>query len=349
MLESAMAHRSNARTPKASVFFSTHPFLRNPHVAGASLLTLIDDIASVLDDVALMTKVAAKKTAGVLGDDLALNAQQVSGVRAERELPVVWAVAKGSFKNKLILVPAALAISALAPWAVTPLLMLGGAFLCYEGVEKLAHKLTHSKTEEDTQHAEQMQALADPAVDIVAFEKDKIKGAIRTDFILSAEIITITLGTVATETLEKQLAVLAGIAILMTAGVYGLVAGVVKLDDAGLYLSKKNEDKLSGKIARAVGHAILRAAPYLMKGLSIVGTAAMFLVGGGILVHGLPAAGHFLTGLTESAGALPVIGGVSRVAGPMLINALVGILAGAAVLLGITAVRRIFQGTKAGT
>ncbi|MGY8831414.1 MAG: DUF808 domain-containing protein, partial [Pseudomonadales bacterium] len=191
-------------------------------MAGASLLTLLDDIAAVLDDVAVMTKVAAKKTAGVLGDDLALNAQQVSGVRAERELPVVWAVAKGSFKNKLILVPAALLISAFAPWAVTPLLMFGGAFLCYEGFEKLAHKLLHSKADNQAQHQELLQAVADPEVDMLAFEKDKIKGAIRTDFILSAEIIAITLGTVALASFGKQVAVLSGIALLMTVGVYGL-------------------------------------------------------------------------------------------------------------------------------
>ena len=191
-------------------------------MAGTSLLMLIDDIASILDDVAVMTKVAAKKTAGVLGDDLALNAEQVSGVRAERELPVVWAVAKGSFKNKLILVPAALAISAFAPWAVTPLLMVGGAYLCYEGCEKLAHKLMHSAAEDQAHHAEHVGALVDPAIDLVAFEKEKIQGAIRTDFVLSAEIIVITLGTVATAAFTRQVAVLSAIAIVMTIGVYGL-------------------------------------------------------------------------------------------------------------------------------
>ena len=208
-------------------------------MAGASLLALLDDIATILDDVSVMTKVAAKKTTGVLGDDLALNAQQVSGVRAERELPVVWAVAKGSFRNKLILVPAALAISALAPWAITPLLMLGGAFLCFEGFEKLAHKFLHAPDEDAAHHAELSHALADPAVDLVALERDKIKGAIRTDFILSAEIIVITLGTVAAASFGSQVTVLAAIAILMTIGVYGLVAGIVKLDDAGLYLSQQ--------------------------------------------------------------------------------------------------------------
>src|SRR3954453_12248969 len=154
---------------------------------GASLIALIDDIASILDDVALLTKVATKKTAGVLGDDLALNAQQVAGVRAERELPVVWAVAKGSARNKAILVPVALAISGLAPWAVVPLLMFGGAFLCFEGCEKLAHKLFHPDAEK-AEEAALLEKVSDPKVDLVALEKDKIKGAIRTDFILSAEI-----------------------------------------------------------------------------------------------------------------------------------------------------------------
>ncbi|MBN2993408.1 DUF808 domain-containing protein, partial [Pseudomonas cedrina subsp. fulgida] len=208
-------------------------------MAGSSLLVLIDDIAAVLDDVALMTKMAAKKTSGVLGDDLALNAQQVSGVRAEREIPVVWAVAKGSFVNKLILVPTALLISAFIPWAVTPLLMLGGAYLCFEGFEKLAHKFLHSKAEDQAEHAQLAEAVADPATDLVAFEKDKIKGAIRTDFILSAEIIAITLGIVADAQLTQQVIVLSGIAIVMTVGVYGLVAGIVKLDDLGLWLTQK--------------------------------------------------------------------------------------------------------------
>src|SRR5688500_9667204 len=238
-------------------------------MAMSSLLALIDDIATVLDDVAVMTKVAAKKTAGVLGDDLALNAQQVSGVKADRELPVVWSVTKGSFRNKLVLVPAALAISAAAPWAVTPLLMIGGAFLCYEGFEKLAHKLMHAGADDQAHHAELVGALADPAVDIVAFEKDKIKGAIRTDFILSAEIIAITLGTVAEAPFATQVAVLTGIALIMTIGVYGLVAGIVKLDDAGLYLSNiRGDDALRG-MQRATGRAILVAAPYMMKGISI--------------------------------------------------------------------------------
>ena len=219
-------------------------------MAGASLLTLLDDIAAVLDDVSVMTKVAAKKTAGVLGDDLALNAQQVSGVRAERELPVVWAVAKGSTLNKAILVPAALAISALAPWAITPLLMIGGAFLCYEGFEKLAHRFLHSRAEDAAHHAELARAVADQSVDLVAAEKQKIKGAIRTDFILSAEIIVIALGTVAEATFVQQVGVLLGIAVLMTVGVYGLVAGIVKLDDLGLYLNRAAGDGVGARLSR---------------------------------------------------------------------------------------------------
>jgi uncharacterized protein len=252
-------------------------------MAGASLLALIDDIATLLDDVSLMTKVAAKKTAGVLGDDLALNAQQVTGVRAERELPVVWAVAKGSLRNKIILVPAALAISAFAPWAVTPLLMIGGAFLCYEGFEKLAHPLLHSKEEDEIEHEELRQALDNPVVDVAAFEKEKVGGAVRTDFVLSAEIIAITLGTVATASFMQQVIVLSGIALVMTIGVYGIVAGIVKLDDAGLYLSRLRGESGLRRLERSIGMLLLRAAPYLMKSLSVLGTAAMFMVGGGIL------------------------------------------------------------------
>ncbi|MGL5003496.1 MAG: DUF808 domain-containing protein, partial [Casimicrobium sp.] len=249
----------------------------------SSLLALLDDIATIMDDVAVMSKVAAKKTAGVLGDDLALNAQQVSGVNAERELPVVWAVAKGSFVNKLILVPAALLISVVAPWAIIPLLMIGGLFLCYEGFEKVAHKLLHSKADDEKHHAQELAAVANPAVDMVAFEKDKIKGAIRTDFILSAEIVVIALGTMATATFGQKVAALSVIAIGMTIGVYGLVAGIVKLDDLGLHLTKAADSA-----RQAIGRAILWFAPLLMKLLSIVGTAAMFLVGGSIIVHGSP-------------------------------------------------------------
>ena len=306
-------------------------------MAGASLLALLDDIATILDDVSVMTKVAAKKTAGVLGDDLALNAQQVAGVKAERELPVVWAVAKGSLVNKVILVPAALAISALAPWAVTPLLMLGGAFLCFEGFEKLAHKYLH-REEAAAHHAELAQAVADPEIDLVALEKDKIKGAIRTDFILSAEIIVITLGTVAAASFGKQVTVLAGIALVMTVGVYGLVAGIVKLDDAGLYLSQR-----PARWIRALGLRILAAAPVLMKSLSVIGTAAMFLVGGGILVHGLPGAHHAVEAVAGSAAALPGIGGMLGAVTPLLMDGLAGIAAGALVLAGVMIVKRLIR------
>ncbi|KAA6168617.1 DUF808 domain-containing protein [Pseudomonas veronii] len=304
-------------------------------MAGSSLLVLIDDIAAVLDDVALMTKMAAKKTSGVLGDDLALNAQQVSGVRAEREIPVVWAVAKGSFINKLILVPTALLISAFAPWAVTPLLMLGGAYLCFEGFEKLAHKFLHSKAEDQAEHTQLVEAVADPATDLVAFEKDKIKGAIRTDFILSAEIIAITLGTVADAPLMQQVIVLSGIAIVMTIGVYGLVAGIVKLDDLGLWLTQK-----PGQMARSIGGGILRAAPYMMKSLSVIGTAAMFLVGGGILTHGVPVVHHWIEGVSQSTGGLAWLM-------PTLLNAVAGVIAGALVLALVSVVGKIWKALKA--
>lgn len=303
-------------------------------MAGSSLLVLIDDIATVLDDVALMTKMAAKKTAGVLGDDLALNAQQVSGVRAEREIPVVWAVAKGSFVNKLILVPSALAISAFVPWLVTPLLMVGGAYLCFEGFEKLAHKFLHSKEEDEAGHTQLTEAVADPATDLVAFEKDKIKGAIRTDFILSAEIIAITLGTVADASLTQQVVVMSGIAIVMTVGVYGLVAGIVKLDDLGLWLTQK-----PGQMAKKIGGGILSAAPYMMKTLSVVGTAAMFLVGGGILTHGVPVLHHWIEGVGAAAGS-------AGFAVPMLLNGVAGIIAGAVVLAVVSVVGKLWKALK---
>ncbi len=296
-----------------------------------SLLALLDDIATILDDVAVMTKVAAKKTAGVLGDDLALNAEQVSGVKAERELPVVWAVAKGSAVNKLILVPAALAISYFIPWLITPLLMVGGAYLCFEGFEKIAHKFLHSAAD-DTAHGKKiMQAVKNPTIDFVALEKDKIKGAIRTDFVLSAEIIVIALGTVATATFAKQASVVTAIAVVMTVGVYGLVAGIVKLDDLGLYLLQK-----PGKAARGVGHGIMWFAPKLMKTLSIVGTAAMFMVGGGILVHGFPWLAHAIEGWVAHWGWMKAVG-------TTLVDALAGVLAGA-VCVGLwTVAQKLFS------
>jgi predicted DNA repair protein MutK len=310
-------------------------------MAGSSFFALIDDIATLLDDVSLMTKVAAKKTSGVLGDDLALNAQQVTGVKAERELPVVWAVTKGSLVNKAILVPAALAISAFETWLhgrgyniplVTPLMMLGGAFLCFEGVEKLAHKLMHDKDEDSKHHAELVQAMQDEKVDMVAFEKDKIAGAIRTDFILSAEIIVISLGTLVGRTFVEQLLTLVAIALLMTVGVYGLVAGIVKLDDAGLALNRDGRDGGWPRFKRSLGTAILRSAPYLMKFLSIAGTAAMFLVGGGILVHGVAPLHHFIEPYTQGTTGMLV---------SMLFNAVVGILAGIVVLLVVKLVSHL--------
>ena len=295
----------------------------------SSLLALLDDIASILDDVAALTKVATGKTAGVLGDDLALNAQQVTGVAADRELPVVWAVAKGSLRNKAILVPAALLISALAPWAITPLMIIGGLFLCFEGAEKVTHKLLHA-SQADASHREELaRAVVDPTVDLVALEKDKIKGAIRTDFILSAEIIVITLGTVATAALATRVAVLVGIALLMTAGVYGLVAGIVKLDDGALVLSRSGSEA-----ARGLGRAILAATPWLMKGLSVAGTAAMFLVGGGILMHGVPALHHLVDA------ALQAFDGFARTIGSLVLNGLAGFVAGLLVLAALTLIKR---------
>ena len=305
-------------------------------MAASSLLALIDDIATILDDVSVMAKVAATKTTGVLGDDLALNAQQVTGVHADRELPVVWAVAKGSLRNKLILVPAALAISAFVPWLITPLLMLGGAYLCFEGFEKIAHRFwPHGG---DEAHERLALALADPAVDMVALEKDKIKGAVRTDFILSAEIIAITLGVVANAPLITQVTVLAGIAIVMTFGVYGLVAGIVKLDDAGLYLSQQ-----AGSFQRGLGKAILAGAPWMMKALSIVGTAAMFMVGGGILVHGVPALGEMLHHAERAAHGLPGVGGVLGWLANPLASAIAGIVAGGVVFMLVNLGQRLYK------
>lgn len=297
----------------------------------SSLLALIDDIATLLDDVSVLTKIAAKKTAGVLGDDLALNAQQVSGVHADRELPVVWAVFKGSVINKLILVPAALFISSVAPWAVTPLLMAGGVFLCFEGFEKLAHRFLHSPAERAAEEARLRVALLDPAVDLAALEKDRIKGAVRTDFILSAEIVAITLGTVQASPFVTQVVVLGGVAGLMTLGVYGLVAGIVKLDDAGLYLYRRPGEGAWPRLKRQLGSGILAAAPWLMKGLSVAGTAAMFLVGGGILTHGLPWLHSLVEQVTASVQSWG--GSVLAAVAPLLLDAVAGLIAGALALL----------------
>lgn len=309
----------------------------------ANLLALVDDLAAILDDVAILTKLATKKTSGVLGDDLALNAEQVAGVRAERELPVVWAVAKGSAVNKAILVPTALVISALIPWAVTPLLMVGGGYLCFEGFEKLAHKYIHPKDDDDAHRAKLGEALVDPQADLVALEKEKIKGAIRTDFVLSAEIVAISLGVVAKSSLSIRIAVLVSIAIIMTVGVYGFVAAIVKLDDAGLYLTRLTGEGARPRLLRAVGRGILRGAPFLMKGLSIAGTVAMFLVGGGIVTHGVGPLHALSEALTLRAAEVPGAGGIMAALVPSLFDGLVGIIAGALILAVVLAVKRAFR------
>ncbi|WP_049722895.1 DUF808 domain-containing protein [Gilvimarinus polysaccharolyticus] len=306
-------------------------------MAGSSLLTLLDDIATLLDDVSVMTKVAAKKTAGVLGDDLALNAEQVTGVKADRELPVVWAVFKGSILNKVILVPAALLISAFIPWLIIPLLMLGGAFLCFEGFEKIAHKWLHPKDQQDSEHKARLQAIAQNKTNMVEFEKNKIKGAIRTDFILSAEIITITLGAVAQANFTQQLIVLCIIASTMTMGVYGLVAGIVKIDDAGLWLKQNG----TAKWQQSLGGLLLAAAPKLMKFLSVAGTIAMFLVGGGILVHGVSALHHLSNQSADWATSLPTVGTILGALTPTLINGIIGLTAGALLVAIITLIKKL--------
>lgn len=308
-------------------------------MAAANLLALIDDIATILDDVAILSKVAAKKTAGVLGDDLALNAEQVSGVKADRELPVVWAVAKGSFLNKLILVPSALAISAFLPILITILMVMGGLYLCYEGFEKVVHKFFHSKAELEAEHAEKLKALADPSVNLVELEKDKIKGAIRTDFILSAEIIVIVLGTVQSEPFLNQVLVVSSLALIITIGVYGLVAGIVKLDDAGLYLLRKSVSGSFNSIQRFFGRLLLRIAPLLMKSLAIIGTIAMFLVGGGILVHSIPAIHHVVQNIIEWLAT--TVGQIFNTIGPILIEGIVGIIAGGLVLLVVSLINKV--------
>jgi len=310
-------------------------------MAAASLLALLDDITSILDDVATMTKVATKKTAGVLGDDLALNAQQVGGIRADRELPVVWAVAKGSLRNKLVLVPAAVAISALAPWAVAPLLMAGGLYLVYEGVEKLAHHRAARTAREAAGNEEPAPATVAPPDEPAAQERAKIAGAVRTDFVLSAEIIVIALGTVADAPLGTRIAVLAAIGLLMTVFVYGLVAGIVKLDDGGLALARRTGSGALDDTLRALGRGILRAAPWMMRGLSVAGTAAMFLVGGGILVHGLPWLHHPIEAAADTVGAAaPWAATVVRA----LLQALVGVVAGVLVLASVALARRELRG-----
>lgn len=303
-------------------------------MAGSSLLVLIDDIAAVLDDVSLMTRVAAKKTAGVLGDDLAVNAEKVTGVQADRELPVVWAVARGSFVNKLILVPAALLVSFFAPWLITPALMLGGLYLCFEGFEKVAHRFLHSPADDEAEHEALLVRLADPAVDMVAYEKNKIRGAVRTDFILSAEIIVLTLGIVAEADFLTRVLTLTGIAVIMTVGVYGLVAAIVKLDDLGLFLFQRSGEGSGARLARWFGQRLIDFAPLLMKALGVIGTLAMFMVGGGILLHGIPALGH---GVDAFAGALPApLAAVT----PTLVGVLLGLVAGGLVVAAVEGLKR---------
>ena len=311
----------------------------------SGLLMLLDDIASILDDVAVLTKIAAKKTAGVLGDDLALNAQQVTGVDANRELPVVWAVAKGSSINKAIIVPAAFALSAAAPWSITPLMIAGGAFLCFEGCEKLAHKFLHSAAEDEKNKDDLKQAVANDAIDLVAHEKAKISGAIRTDFILSAEIIVITLGTVTSFPAMTRFAVLVAISILMTVGVYGLVAGIVKLDDLGTHLMAAKGESASTRLRRRIGQGILTTAPYMMKLLSVAGTIAMFLVGGGILVHGVPAIHHALDGITQGMSEMGRIGAITGNVTSMVLEGLVGLAIGTLILIAVQGIKRL-RGTK---
>ncbi|MGY6623786.1 DUF808 domain-containing protein [Acinetobacter johnsonii] len=304
----------------------------------SSLLILLDDIATILDDVAVMSKMAAKKTAGVLGDDLALNAQQVSGVRTDRELPVVWAVAKGSFVNKLILVPAALLISVVAPWLITPLLMIGGLFLCYEGVEKVLHSLHHKKAKTEKEASQELTAIE---TDMATFEKDKVKGAIRTDFILSAEIVVISLGTVAAATFSTKVMVLSVIAILMTVGVYGFVAMIVKIDDLGLYLTQQ-----ASSFKQTIGRGLLAFAPKLMKTLTIVGTIAMFLVGGGIISHGVPLLHHFTEGSVDYAEHIPTVGSIVGALTPTLINLVIGFVAGLIVLAIVSLIKKVWPSSK---
>ncbi len=315
-------------------------------MAASGFFALLDDIATLLDDVLVMSKLAAKKTSGVLGDDLALNAQQVAGVHAERELPVVWAVAKGSLRNKLILVPAALLISAFAPWLIAPLLILGGGYLCFEGVEKIFHSLLHPAAEQSHKQALQA-ALDDPHIDLVAFERDKIKGAITTDFVLSAEIIVITLGTVAGASFAHQCLVVSLIALLMTLGVYGLVALIVKLDDIGLHLCQ-TPGRGWPALRHAMGRGLLVAAPALMKTLSVVGTIAMFLVGGGILVHNLAPLHHLSESLSQYLQTWPLAGFCQAVA-TNLFAALAGIGIGALVVAGVTGLGWVRQMFKRGS
>lgn len=298
-----------------------------------SLLALLDDIATLLDDVGQLTQAATEKTSAVLGDDLALNAEQVTGVRPERELPVVWAVAKGSVVNKLIVVPSALALSSLAPWSITPVLMLGGAFLCFEGFEKVAHRFLKSRA--PNRDEDKLRALKDPNLDLVAIEKDKIKGAIRTDLVLSAEIIVIALGTVQSEPFWTRTSVLVGVAAIVTVGVYALVAAVVKMDDLGLRMKTRPDFR------RNIGSGILWVAPRFLKLLTILGTIAMFLVGGGILAHGIPWLHHWIHGVEVSTLSLPHVGEFLGAVVPSLLIGACGFLSGGLVTAVVLLARKL--------
>jgi len=315
-------------------------------MAGATLFTLLDDIASLLDDVSSLSQLAIDKTAGVLGDDLALNAKQVSGLTADRELPVVWKVALGSAVNKAILIPGALAISTIAPWAIKPLLMLGGIYLCYEGVEKILHAWLHPKNHEQAQaeRESRLQTFSDPDIDPVKLEKDKIQGAIRTDFILSAEIIVITLGTLVDQPFAVTLGVLLAVGILMTIGVYGLVAAIVKLDDLGLRWMARQGTSFLDRTLRKIGAGILWLAPYLLRFLAIAGTAAMFLVGGGIITHQFELLHHWSESFAHTLEAIPLLGTPLSWLAPTIFDLLFGILSGALVVGAIQSYQFLFGG-----
>ncbi len=310
-------------------------------IISSSLLALLDDIATVLDDVAILTKVAAGKTAGLLGDDLALNAEQVSGVRADRELPVVWGVAKGSAGNKLILIPAALLLSAFLPGLIGPLLMLGGAFLCFEGFDKVAQRVLQPRSA-DAALKEVVEALHDPNLNLADFEAQKIRGAIRTDFVLSAEIIVIALGTVQDAGIAVQASVVTAVGVMMTIGVYGFVALIVKIDDIGYHLVETAEEDEGSTLRMKLGQFLLLFAPDLMKSLTVIGTVAMFLVGGGIIAHGIGPLSAILEHWAESAAHIPT--GATLV--PLLASGVFGIVFGALIAPFVAAAEEIVESFK---
>lgn len=306
-------------------------------MAGFSLLALIDDITTLLDDIAVLAKTSAKKAGGVLGDDFAVSANQLHGMRADRELPVVYAVAKGSLINKAFLVPGALLVSAFAPWAILPLLVLGGLYLCFEGSEKvLHHLLSTGHAEDDADTNEEAKAAA--KLGAAEYEKRKIKGAVRTDLVLSLEIVVITLGTVAGASLIKQFAVLVLVALLVTIGVYGIVAAIVRLDDWGLALMKKD-----GERTKAVGRFLVSLAPKVLRFLSIFGTVAMFLVGGGIVVHALPKLGEAMHELDHWAAAVPAVGTLLEYLASPAVTIVLGFAMGAVLVVAMSAGERMWK------